>query len=144
MRWLAYGQSKLANLLFTFELQRRLERMRRTELIAVASHPGYASTNLLVSGPQVDAPRLFERMFNIGDRVLAQSADRGALPSLYGATAPDVRGGEFFGPNGIGEMTGWPKRTKALAHAYDRGTAERLWQVSVEHTGVDFDALTRT
>lgn len=143
-RWLAYGQSKLANLLFSFELQRRLERMKRGELLSVAAHPGYSSTNLLRSGPQVDAPRIAARVFRLGNGLLAQDAGRGALPSLYAATAADVRGGEYFGPDGIGEISGHPKRIKARPHAYDRAIAEQLWQVSIEHTGVDFQALARS
>ncbi len=137
-KWMAYGRSKLANLLFTFELQRRLEKHRRSA-ISVAAHPGYARTNLLA--PSRGASVLLERIVSIGDRVLAQDADMGALPTLYAATAEEVRGGEFYGPGGIGGVTGHPKRTQAMPQAYDRRTAERLWQLSTEQTGIDFGVL---
>jgi NAD(P)-dependent dehydrogenase (short-subunit alcohol dehydrogenase family) len=136
--WLAYGRSKLANLLFTFELQRRLEQHDRAT-ISVAAHPGYASTNLLA--PSMSKSPLAERMFGLGTRLFSQDAAMGALPTLYAATAQDVRGGEYYGPGGLGGVTGHPKRTKALPHAYDRGAAERLWKISVEQTGVDFGSL---
>ena len=139
-KWLAYGQSKLANLLFSFELQRRLERRSR-ETIAIAAHPGYANTNLQTAGPQMEGSRLSERFYAFANRLVAQDAARGALPSLYAATAPNVRGGEYYGPDRVAGMIGHPTRTQALAKAYDRATAERLWQISIEHTGVDFGAL---
>jgi hypothetical protein len=75
--------------------------------------------------------------------LVAQDASMGALPTLYAATGEHVRGGEFYGPGGIGGITGHPKRTKAMPQAYDRRAAERLWQISIEQTGVDFDALSR-
>jgi NAD(P)-dependent dehydrogenase (short-subunit alcohol dehydrogenase family) len=136
--WQAYGRSKLANLLFAFELQRRLERHGHA-LISVAAHPGYARTNLL--SPRSANSRLFERIAALGDRLVAQGAYMGSLPTLYAATGKDVRGGEFYGPGGVGGITGYPKRTKAMPQAYDAGAAERLWQVSIEQTGVDFGAL---
>jgi NAD(P)-dependent dehydrogenase (short-subunit alcohol dehydrogenase family) len=138
--WLVYGRSKLANLLFTFELQRRLEQ-RAQATISVAAHPGYANTNLLA--PSMSASRLLERVVGLGSRLVAQDASMGALPTLYAATGEHVRGGEFYGPGGIGGITGHPKRTKAMPQAYDRRAAERLWQISIEQTGVDFDALSR-
>jgi NAD(P)-dependent dehydrogenase (short-subunit alcohol dehydrogenase family) len=139
-RWQAYGRSKLANLLFTFELQRRLEQHAHA-VIAVAAHPGYARTNLM--GPRASASSLFKGIVGLGDRLIAQGAYMGSLPTLYAATGEDVRGGEFFGPGGVGGITGYPKRAKAMPQAYDRDAAERLWQVSIEQTGIDFGALAR-
>ena len=138
-KWPAYGQSKLANLLFTLELQRRLDAAG-SDTIAVASHPGYAATNLSVTGPRMENASLVERIMNIGN-VFAQSAAMGALPSLYGAVAPDVRGGEYFGPGGLLEMFGAPKRASAMAKARDPEVAARLWEVSVELTNVDYARL---
>jgi NAD(P)-dependent dehydrogenase (short-subunit alcohol dehydrogenase family) len=136
--WQAYGRSKLANLLFTFELQRRLEELG-SSVISVAAHPGYARTNLLA--PSMAVNPLLERIVGLGNRVVGQNAAMGALPTLFAATGEQVRGGEFYGPGGLGGITGHPKRTKAMPQAYDRRAAERLWQVSIEQTGVDFGAL---
>ena len=125
-KWLAYGQSKLANLLFTFELDRRA-RAAGKDLIATVAHPGYANTNLQ-SGTSFQ-----------WSNFMAQSAPMGALPQLYGATAPDVQGGEFFGPSGFMQQRGAPKRVKAASKAYDTETARRLWEVSEELTGVAYN-----
>ncbi|MBV8159438.1 MAG: short-chain dehydrogenase, partial [Acidimicrobiia bacterium] len=124
-KWLAYGRSKLANLLFVFELDRRA-RAGGSTLIAAAAHPGYANTNL-------QAGTSFQ-----WSNFMAQSAAGGALPILYAAAAPDVRGGEFFGPRGPLQQRGAPKRVKAARKAYDAETARRLWQVSEELTGVTY------
>jgi NAD(P)-dependent dehydrogenase (short-subunit alcohol dehydrogenase family) len=138
--WLAYGRSKLANLLFMTELQRRLEQHAHPT-ISVAAHPGYANTNLLATS--MSQSRLVERIVGFGSRLVAQDARMGALPTLYAATGHDVRGGEFYGPGGLAGITGHPKRTKAMPQAYDRRAAERLWELSVEQTGVDFGSLSR-
>ena len=134
-RWPAYCQSKLANLLFGFELQRRLEA-RGSSMLSLASHPGYAATNLQAAGPRMRGASLAERIFTIGNRTVAQDAAGGALPSLYAATAADVRGGEYFGPGGMMEMKGSPRRVTATAKAHDREAAARLWTLSEELTGV--------
>ncbi|GAP63946.1 hypothetical protein ARMA_2369 [Ardenticatena maritima] len=125
--WKAYAQSKLANLLFTFELQRRLEA-KGAETIAVAAHPGYTNTNL----------QRYTRSFSLLNKLLAQSPEMGALPTLYAATMPDVRGGDYFGPDGFMEMRGYPKRVQAKPEAYDPETARRLWEVSEQLTGVAY------
>jgi hypothetical protein len=137
-RWPAYCQSKLANLLFSFELQRRLEGRG---VLSVASHPGYASTNLQMVAPRMLGSRFLTRFYTIGNRVLAQDAAGGALPSLYAATAADVRGGEFFGPGGLMEIKGWPKRVAAMHKANDREAAQKLWALSEQLTGVDYATL---
>jgi len=124
-KWLAYGRSKLANLLFTFELDRRA-RAAGSSVIAAVAHPGYANTNLQ-SGTSFQ-----------WSNFMAQPAADGALPQLYAATAPDVQSGEFFGPSGFMEQRGAPKRVKAAKKAYDTESARRLWDVSEELTGVTY------
>lgn len=138
--WPAYCQSKLANLLFGFELQRRLEA-RGSKLLSLASHPGYAATNLQTAAPRMTNSSLMVRVNELGNRMIAQTAAGGALPSLYAATAPDVRGGEYFGPGGAMEMKGAPKRVAARSKAHDSEAARRLWTLSQELTGVAFETL---
>lgn len=138
--WRAYGQSKLANLLYTFELQRRLER-RGAPTIAVAAHPGYAATQLQERGPRERNAAVMSRLIAIGNRILAQSAAMGALPTLYAATASDVRGGDYFGPSRWFELWGHPKRVGTTARARDEDVARRLWSVSEDLTGVAYPAL---
>lgn len=139
-KWMAYGQSKLANLLFTYELQRRLEAAR-AGVISVACHPGYAATNLQAAGPRMEGSSLMESITDLGNRLIAQSAAMGALPTLYAATAPDVRGGDYIGPDGLFENRGHPKKTASNSRSHDRAAAARLWQVSEELTDVRYDAL---
>jgi len=133
-RWRAYGQSKLANLLFMMELDRRLRGTGST-VRSVAAHPGYAATNL-----QSAAPPKFDRIVMVvSNRVIAQSAEMGALPPLYAATYPGLEGGAYIGPDGIAEQRGYPKRVGMSAAARDEAVARRLWEVSEELTGVRFD-----
>jgi NAD(P)-dependent dehydrogenase (short-subunit alcohol dehydrogenase family) len=129
-RWSAYGQSKLANLLFMRELHRRADG----RLAAVAAHPGYAATNLQSNygNPVVD---LFMK---IGNRVLAQSDEAGAWPQLYAATMPDVKSGEYFGPSGMFGLRGGPHRDTPTRAASDDEAARRLWEVSEQLTGVTY------
>ena len=134
-RWLAYGQSKLANLVFTFELQRRAAAAG-LDLRAIAVHPGYASTNLQLAGKTSLVDRIYAP---IGNLVVAQSADQGAWPSLYAATMPDVPGGSFIGPDGIGEVRGHPHYVQARGAAHNPETGRRLWERSEELTGVHYD-----
>jgi NAD(P)-dependent dehydrogenase (short-subunit alcohol dehydrogenase family) len=130
--WRAYGQSKLANLLFTAELQRRLTAAG-SPVLATAAHPGYAATNL-----QFHSGR---RVLDIGswvaNRLVAQDEDGGALPTLYAATA-DVPGDSFAGPGGFMEQRGAPKLVGRTDAAKDAGVARRLWAVSEDLTGVRF------
>jgi NAD(P)-dependent dehydrogenase (short-subunit alcohol dehydrogenase family) len=125
-KWLAYGRSKLANLLFIFELDRRA-RAAASSIVATVAHPGYANTNL-------QAGTSFQ-----WSNFMAQPAADGALPTLYGATAPDAQGGEFFGPSGFLQQRGAPKRVRASKKAYDTETARRLWEVSEQLTGVTYN-----
>jgi NAD(P)-dependent dehydrogenase (short-subunit alcohol dehydrogenase family) len=138
--WSAYGQSKLANQLFTLELDRRAT-WHGCDLVSVASHPGYAATNLQSVAPQMSGSDLMERMTRLGNLLLAQSAAAGALPSLYAATSPQVRGGSFFGPDRLFGARGHPTVTPFTRGARDPDTARRLWEVSEGLTGVRFDSL---
>ncbi len=135
-RWLAYGQSKLANLLFTRELTRRLSRAGAT-VSAAAAHPGGADTNLAagVTGDHQLGARVGRGL----SRLIGQSAAAGALPSLYAATMPDVVPGDYFGPSGPGELRGSPTRVGMSARARDARVGQRLWAVSEELTGVTYN-----
>jgi NAD(P)-dependent dehydrogenase (short-subunit alcohol dehydrogenase family) len=127
--WSAYAYSKLANLLFIHELERRQMR-KNWNLEAVAAHPGYADTNL-VTGASVQ-----DRAGALANAMFAQSAERGALPTLCAATYPGLYGASYIGPDGFLEMRGFPKLTRAAAIAYDQRLAKDLWSVSEELTGV--------
>jgi NAD(P)-dependent dehydrogenase (short-subunit alcohol dehydrogenase family) len=122
----AYGQSKLANLLFTYELQRRLAAAD-TSTIAVAAHPGGSDTDLMRHLPTVLSPVV---------KVISQSAAMGALPQLRAATDLGVMGGEYYGPDGIGGMRGYPKAVESSKQSHDADLQRRLWTVSEELTGV--------
>jgi NAD(P)-dependent dehydrogenase (short-subunit alcohol dehydrogenase family) len=130
--WRAYGQSKLANLLFTVELQRRLTAAG-SNVEANAAHPGYAATNLQFHSDN----RLFEIIGSVGNRLLAQDENGGSLPTLYAAVA-DVPGNSFAGPSGFMEQRGAPKLVGRSRAAQDSGVARRLWDVSEQLTGVRF------
>ena len=133
--WRAYGQSKLSNLLFCFELARRATAAG-TGLLSVAAHPGYAATNLQFAGPSA----FYEKaIMAVTNRVLAQSADMGALPTLYAATYPGLEGGSYVGPDGIGEFRGHPHVVSPNRAARDEQVAARLWDVSEELTSVHFE-----
>jgi NAD(P)-dependent dehydrogenase (short-subunit alcohol dehydrogenase family) len=134
-RWGAYGQSKLANLMFCFELQRRAVEAG-SSLLSLAAHPGYAATNLQFAA----SDRFYEKAFGwIGNRLIAQSADMGALPTLYAATVPDLPGGTYVGPGGRGESRGHPKVVTAAGKAYDEQAWRRLWEISEQLTGVNYE-----
>ena len=136
-RWRAYGQSKLANLLFTYELQRRLAAAG-AGAISVAAHPGYAATNLQAAAPRMDGSRVMERLTDLSNALFSQSAAMGALPQLYAAVAPAVRGGEYYGPDGIGEIWGHPRPVVSNAASRDSDAARRLWELSERLSGVRF------
>jgi NAD(P)-dependent dehydrogenase (short-subunit alcohol dehydrogenase family) len=133
MRWSAYGQSKLANLMFALELDRRL-RSAGSTVISMAAHPGYAATNLQ-SAAAPTADRLVMRLTNL---IIAQSADMGALPTLFAATQPGLEGGSYVGPDGVGEFRGHPHLASPSRGARDEALAGKLWEVSEELTGVRF------
>ena len=123
--WQAYGDSKLANLYFTRELQRRLDE-DGSDVLAVAAHPGWAATEL-------QRHQWWVRLLN---NFFAQPAGMGALPTLYAATAPDVHGSEYFGPDGKGQMRGYPVKVQSSKRSRDMVVASRLWEVSEEMTGI--------
>lgn len=129
----AYRQSKMANAVFGIELDRRL-RVAASPIVSVLAHPGYSDTNLQSTGPA----GLSAFVMKIGNAVLAQPVDRGALPQLYAATAPSVEGGQYYGPAGFQEMRGDPTEVKAVPEAHDLEIGRRLWDVSEELTGVTF------
>jgi NAD(P)-dependent dehydrogenase (short-subunit alcohol dehydrogenase family) len=128
----AYGQSKLANLLFTAELQRRLTAAGST-VLATAAHPGYAATNLQFHSGR----RTLDLLMGVGNRVFAQDERAGALPTLYAAVG-DVPAGSFAGPGGLMEMRGKPKLVGRAKAGKDGDVARRLWEVSEELTSVRF------
>jgi NAD(P)-dependent dehydrogenase (short-subunit alcohol dehydrogenase family) len=132
-RWRAYGQSKLADLLFALELDRRL-RADGSAVRSLAAHPGYAATNLQSAA----APALDRLVMVVSNRLMAQSAEMGALPTLYAATQPGLQGGTYVGPDGRGEFRGHPVPVSPNTAARDRQTAARLWNVSEKLTAVNF------
>jgi protochlorophyllide reductase len=134
----AYAQAKLANLMFTLELDRRARRAG-LDLVSVAAHPGYTGTSLVANmagsreGPLADLIRFFGE---IGTRFVAQSIPAGALPTLYAATSPDVRGGDYYGPDGPLELRGHPGRAHIPRVAWDAGVSTALWDRTSALTGV--------
>ncbi len=139
-RWRAYAQSKLANMLFTYELQRRLEA-HGCAALSLAAHPGYSATNLQIAGPGMDQNRLLLWAMKIGNALLAQSAEMGALPILYAAADPEARGGDWIGPGRLAGMRGYPVKSQSNAASHNPDTAAQLWAVSEQMTGVHFDRL---
>jgi NAD(P)-dependent dehydrogenase (short-subunit alcohol dehydrogenase family) len=125
----AYGQSKLANLLFTYDLQRRL-KLKGVPTVALAAHPGFADTELMRNLPDVIPAFLW--------RPVTQPADKGALPTLRAATDPGAQGGQYYGPNGIGEIKGDPKVVASNAKSHNEDMQRRLWTVSEQLTGVTY------
>jgi protochlorophyllide reductase len=134
----AYSASKLANLLFTFELDRRARAAGR-DLIAVAAHPGITDTELVPTTTRMYLPGPFAQLMKWGNKLVSQGVAAGALPQLYAATAADVRSGEYFGPTSLGETRGAPGRVTASAAAYDEHTAQLLWERTAQLTGVTPD-----
>ncbi|WP_409057585.1 SDR family NAD(P)-dependent oxidoreductase [Streptomyces sp. SYP-A7185] len=138
-RWIAYGRSKTANLLFVHELARRLAATG-SDVVAAAAHPGYAETNLQAAGPKMEGRKLAERVMWLGNRVLAQPATAGALPTLYAATAPEVRPDAFIGPRVLG-WQGAPGRSWRAKWTLNDTASERLWEASESLTGVRYSGL---
>ncbi|EMA04982.1 oxidoreductase [Haloferax denitrificans] len=136
--WDAYAQSKLSNLLFAFELDRRLTAAGIDDVLSVGAHPGYAATNLQFRGPEASGSTLRYWMSKLGNAIFAQSAEMGALPLLYAATSPAVESGEYVGPQGVFGMRGNPGIAEPSARARDPETAARLWDVSEDLTDTRF------
>jgi NAD(P)-dependent dehydrogenase (short-subunit alcohol dehydrogenase family) len=135
--WPAYFQTKLANLLFTAELERQA-REAMSSLLAAAAHPGYAATNLSASGPG-SSGRIMHFGAEMTDRLLGQPDHKGALPQIYAATMPDVGGNDYWGPDGFLEQRGYPKKVGRTNRASDADAARRLWKLSEDLTGVTYD-----
>jgi len=140
-KWGAYGQSKLANVLFAYELQRRLDAAGIDDVTSVACHPGYADTNLQRRGPEQSGSTVRLYAMKVANAVLAQSAESGALPMVYAAVADAVDGGSYVGPGGFMNMRGAPEPQRSSDRSYDESTARRLWEVSEELTGVTVESL---
>ncbi len=135
--WESYGRSKLANLLFTFELDRRLKQQGLGAIAAVA-HPGYAATNLGFNGTAFTRSAIGRLVMHIGNSIIAQPADMGALPQLYALTAEDVRGGDYYGPRGPMQFRGYPTAVDCRPKARDPQLAAQLWARSQDLTGVRY------
>ncbi|WP_019637966.1 oxidoreductase [Paenibacillus fonticola] len=131
---LVYGQSKLANLLFAFELQRRIDEAG-LNMLSVAAHPGIAATNLFNVGPQMSGSRMQTLLYGWITRYIAQPEQMGALPALYAATSPDVKAGRYYGPDRFG-IKGFPGEASASIAARNRDNAQRLWNISEQLTKV--------
>ena len=136
-KWQVYGASKLANLLFVSELE-RLRIQNNWSFIPLALHPGYSDTNLQAVASQMRGAATEEKITMMINKLLAQPASQGALPTLAACVYPDLIGASFIGPNGFLEMRGTPKLTRAKALAYDQVLAKNLWQVSEELTKVSW------
>ena len=131
-RWTAYGQSKLANLMFAYELQRRLGAAG-SAVKSLAAHPGYSATEL-----QGNTASFYDKFMAVGNKLFAQSAEMGALPELFAATDPTATGGSYYGPDGFLNNRGYPKRVGSNKKSKDRAVAEKLWDLSEELTGVKY------
>lgn len=136
-RWDAYGKSKLANLLFIFELDRRL-RKAGAGVMALAAHPGYSDTNLQYVAPALDKSAVGKLAMWVGNALLAQPAAMGALPSLYAASMADVAGGDYIGPDGLQQMRGYPTKVGCRKLARDADLQARWWALSEKLTGVQY------
>ncbi len=133
--WQAYGQSKLANLLFTLELENKADAAGWS-LSSLAAHPGWSATNLQFSGPKMAQNIVGKSTTQVVNRVVGQSAEAGALPQIRAATDPTAKSGEYYGPDGFMEMRGKPVLVDRSSAAQDEVTAAELWNLSEELTGV--------
>lgn len=137
-RWNAYGQSKLANLLFATELDRRV-RVAGLSIVSLAAHPGISVTNLTSTGPALGGIQFPWKAVDWGARLIGQSAHTGARPVLMAATDPNMTGGDYIGPNGAGQLRGEPRRVGMSKAARDPHAGAELWHVSEKAAGVRFD-----
>jgi len=135
-RWREYSQSKLSNLIFAYELQRRL-RATQSSVISIACHPGFAATNLVAAGLGSNWGGFGKVAAGVGN-LWAQSAEMGSLPTVYAATHPSLGGGEYIGPLGRSGMRGYPGQVESTEISHDEQLAKKLWQVSQQLTGVSF------
>ncbi len=135
--WAAYEQSKLANLLFAYELDRRFKRAG-LDAISLACHPGYAATNLQYIAAEMNHSRVEHLVNQLGNALLATSAAMGALPELYAATAAGLHGGEYIAPQGLSTLRGYPGVARSSPRSYNVAAARQLWQISEDLTGVRY------
>lgn len=138
--WPVYGQSKLANLLFMYELDRRLGASG-VPIIATGAHPGMSETHLIVAAPEARGANMLASVLGWGNKVVTQSAEMGALPTLHAATHPDAQGADYIGPSGFLETRGYPVKVSSAPKARRARDMRELWERSVELTGVSYDAL---
>ncbi len=140
-RWQAYGQSKLANLIFAIDLNSRIARAH-LEMKSIGAHPGVSKTNLTAAGNGLGSSVfsvISKPFLKLSDLLMAQDAEHGALPTLFAATRDGLAGGEYIGPDGLGEVRGSPTIVAPRKVAHSVEIADRLWKTSVELTGVDYD-----
>jgi len=133
----AYGQSKIANLYFAYELNRQLQKTG-SSVISLAVHPGYTSTELQQNGPTVGGKSFLSRLYTVTNKIMGQKVEKGVLPMLYAATMEDVHGGDYIGPKGLKGARGYAQRVKSNKRSYDEDIARRLWELSEEMTGVTY------
>ena len=138
-KWGAYGMSKLSNLLFTSELARKLSESG-SDVLVVAAHPGYADTSLQAKGMLMAGSSRKAGFYTLANRIVAQSGEMGALPSLYAATQPGVEQGAFYGPSGFLKLKGWPTVERPNPRRVRADVAEQLWSLSEDLTGISFPA----
>lgn len=136
--WDAYNASKLANLMFALELERKA-RASASKLVSIPVHPGVSTTSIFENGPGTND--LKARMVKMLAPLLFQSDEAGALPTLYAATSPQARGGEYIGPNGFQKLKGYPAVEQPRPQALDEAVAKKLWTVSEQLTGVVYPPL---
>ena len=139
-KWAAYAQSKLANLLFTYELDRKL-RKAAIPIASLAAHPGYSATELQTKGPRIEGSGIAERVMTFSNALFAQSQEKGALPQLRALTDPNAQGGEYYGPSGFQELRGAATLVQPAKRARDGASSAALWRRSVELTNESFAAL---
>jgi NAD(P)-dependent dehydrogenase (short-subunit alcohol dehydrogenase family) len=139
-KWSAYGMSKLANLLFTYELARR-SQAKGVNVLSVAAHPGYAATNLQYAGAELEHKKLLSKILHWGNPLLGQPPEMGALPQLYAAIATEVQSGDYIGPDSFGGWRGHPEKVRSNRRSHDEADMQRLWEASERLTGVQFSAL---
>ena len=137
-RWAAYSQSKLANVLFGYELDRRVDDAG-LDVTSVVCHPGYADSDLQRRAGEAGAGKIGATIMQAANALFAQSAEEGALPMLYAATHEGISGGEYVGPGGLFNMRGAPEIQESSDRSYNTATASRLWEVSEELTGVEYE-----
>jgi NAD(P)-dependent dehydrogenase (short-subunit alcohol dehydrogenase family) len=139
-KWGAYNMSKLANLLFTYELAQRIAD-KHLPIVSVAAHPGYAATNLQQRGAELAGAKLRAKLVKLLNPIGGQSAAMGALPQLYAATAEDVVPCDYVGAGGLFGARGYPKKIRSAKHSYDREAMRTLWEKSEQLTSVRYEAL---